>query len=322
MLGSITQGLKAAGKHPRLVFLLWAWYALLSLGPAMPAYAWLSSAMSGSPAAASALRRFDFGLLGELSNYDQSSVMGLLISAVMAGGIVAFLSSAFVMGGVLEIFSSDGETRPFTHRFFRGAGHFFWRFLRLAVIGGVCVAIAVAIVAAAVGAATSPMADTQWEPGRYLAGFLTVLAVAATAALFLLGLDYARVRVARDGSRGMFRAYFSSLGFVFRHLVPAYAMGLSFVIIVVAAVMLYVAYETNAPAAATGAAIATLFVLQQAAVFVRVFARVGLIGAERDYFGRMSPVPVPVTAPVIPAVSHAAPEIEPTSLAGVGSPDA
>ena len=317
MLASITQGLRAAAKHPKLVAVIWAWYALLSLIPAMPAYAWLSGSMGSSPAAASALQRFDFGLLGELSNYNQTNPLSLLVSAMMAGGIVAFVSSAFVMGGILEVLGSDGEARSFMHRFYRGGGHFFWRFFRLSLLACVGVLLVGGVVAATTGAITAPMSNTEWEPGGYLAGFLTFLSVALVAAFFLLGLDYARIRTARDGSRGMLRTYASSLGFVLRHVFSAYVMGLVFVALLAGVVALYVAYETNSPAAATSSAIAVIVVFQQVAVLARVFMRVGLVGAERHFFMNASPVPVVVSAPApvaAPVIAVASEAVDPSAL--------
>ena len=57
-------------------------------------------------------------------------------------------------GGILEVLGSKEDARVFMHRFFRGGGHFFWRFLRLSVmafVGGAIVAGVVAAVPEPVG---------------------------------------------------------------------------------------------------------------------------------------------------------------------------
>jgi hypothetical protein len=296
MLTSVADGLRAAGRQPKLVVLLWAWYALLSLIPALPAYAWLTSALNFSPAAATALQRFDFGLFGDLMNYDQSSVFSVITMTMFAAGIVALVSSAFVMGGTLEVLCSEDDRRTFMHRFYRGGGHFFWRFVRLALLAGVCLAVSVPVVSGVLGAAGVPLAESEWEPAGYLVGYVTVAVAVIVAALFLLALDYARIRVAREDSRKMLRAYFGSLGFVLRHLVTTYGIGLGIIVMLATVMGLYVAYETNSPAASTGALILTLFVLQQVTVAARVYLRVSLIGAEWSYYGRAVPVTVPAAA--------------------------
>lgn len=311
MLASITHGLRAAGKLPKLVVLLWAWYALLSLIPALPAYAWLSAALNVSPAAATALQRFDFGLLGEISNYDQSNVGGLLMAGVMAGMIVALVSSVFAFGGILEVLESDEERRSFMHRFYRGGGHFFWRFFRLTIVAGVCLAVSITAVSAALGAVTSPLANSEWEPGFYLAGFGTIVVLVAVGALFLLALDYSRIRVARDDSRGMLRAYLGGLGFVLRRLFTTYGVAIAMVAMLAVVVAAYLGYETKAPAAATWGAIAMLVLIQQAVVLGRVFLRLALIAAERHVELGARPAPIriaPATSvPVTTAVSVTAP---------------
>lgn len=314
MFTSLADGLRAAGRQPKLVALIWAWYALLSLIPALPAHAWLASALNFSPAAATSLQRFDFGLLGDVSNYDWSSVLSVLTSATLAAGLVAFVSSAFVMGGTLEVLGIADEGRTFMHRFYRGGGHFFWRFLRLALLAGVCLGVSVPIVAGLAGAAGAPLAESEWEPAGYLVGLATVAAAAVVAALFLLALDYARIRVASDDSRKMFRAYFGAVGFVLRHLLTAYGIGLAIVVMLAIVMGLYVAYETSSPVASTSALILTLVVIQQVTVAARVYLRVSLIGAERSYFGRAMPVTLPAaraavdTEPVQTEVAAAAAE--------------
>jgi hypothetical protein len=79
----------------------------------------------------------------------------------------------------------------------------------------------------------------------------------------------------------------------------------------------YLAYETNAPAASTWGAIATLFLIHQAVVLGRVFLRVALVGAERHYDLTMRPTPVPdPPAAFVPAVAVAtSPAEEPPSSA-------
>ncbi len=300
MFAHTVSGLWSALKHPKLVTLLWGWYLLLALIPALPGLSWLRGAMDFSPAAAAALKRFDFGLLGELTNYDRSSVFGLLTVTLVGGVFVALLSSAFVMGGTLEVLGGEGETRTFMHRFFRGGGHFFWRFVRLTIVAVVCLMVVVGMVLAGFGAATAPLAESEWEPAGYLIGLANVTIAVFIGALFLLALDYARVRVARIDSRGMFRAYFGALGFVLRHLLTTYGVAIPIVAMLAVLMACYLAYETNAQAASTWGAIATLFLIQQVVVIGRVFLRVALVGAERhvDQVKRTPLIPAVAPTPV------------------------
>ena len=240
-----------------------------------------------------ALKRFDFGLLADLVNYDRSNVLSAAARRRWpwrADG--ALVSSAFVIGGILEVLggSEVATAARFMHRFGRGGGHFFWRFVRLAAHRPACAACWQPA-SWPPSPARSPRrcGDSEWEPGGYLAGCSSPLPWPSTvAALFLLALDYARIRVARDDARKMLRAYATGWASCCATS-PAYGIALGIVAILAGVMVLYIAYETNSPVASTFAWIAALFVLQQITVGARVFLRVALIGAERAYFERLAP---------------------------------
>jgi hypothetical protein len=315
MFASIKDGLRAAGRHPKLVLLIWAWYGLLALIPTLPAWAWWNGALGSSPEAATVLKRFSFGVFGDLTRSAGVSGLGPLMSVTFAVAIVALLSSAFVFGGILEVLGTDDDRRSFMHRFYRGGGHFFWRFFRLAIVAGVFLVLATGVVSAAIVGLTSPLTNSEWEPAGYLVGLGNILALVIVGALFLLALDYARIRVARDGSRSMFKAYFAAFGFVLRHLLTTYGIAIPIVAMLAALMVCYLAYETNAPAASTWGAIATLFLIHQAVVVGRVFLRVALVGAERHFDLTTRPMPVPApAAAVVPAVESSASAAEQAPL--------
>jgi len=297
MTASIKAGLRAAVRQPKLVGLIWAWYGLLALVPALPAWTWWNGVLGSSPEAASVLKRFDLGVFLDVTAGKGVNGLGLLAGAAMAAAFVALLSSAFAFGGILEVFGSGDDRRPFMHRFFRGGGHFFWRFLRLAIIAGVLVGLATGVVSGLQSVLASAAGNSEWEPAGYLAGAASIVVFLVVAACFLLALDYARIRVARDDVRSMLKAYVEGLGFVLRRLFTVYGIAVAILIFEVVLVLGYVAYETNAPAAGTWASIAVLFIIQQAVVFGRVFLRLALVGAERHFHLTALPQPVPVAVP-------------------------
>jgi len=298
MTASIKVGLREPLRHPKLVWLLWAWYGLLALVPALPAWNWWTGVLGASPEAASVLKGFDLGVFLDVTAGTGINGLGLLADVAVAAAVVAFVSSAFVFGGILEVLTSADDRRSFMHRFFRGGGHFFWRYFRLALIAGACALLAVGVLAGPVARVLARFADTEWEPAGYLFGLGIALAVALVAGLFLLALDYARIRVARDDARGMLRAYVGGLRFVLRNVLTTYGVAMSFVALLVALMLCYVAYETNAPAAGSWGAIALLFLIQQVVVFGRVFLRLALVGAERHFYEAAVPAVVTIaTAP-------------------------
>jgi hypothetical protein len=299
MTARIIDGLRTAARNPKLTWLLWAWYGLLALVPAFPVWRWWNQVLGPSPEGAAVLERFDPGVFLDLTRTEGVGGLGLMSSAVAAAAAIALVSSAFAFGGILEVLGSEGDRRSFMHRFFRGGGHFFWRFFRLAIMAGVGALLATGAVSALMTALTEPLVDSEWEPGWYLASASTVTAVLITAALFLLALDYARIRVARDDSRRMLKAYVSGAAFVLRRLRTAYGIAIAFLTIEAGLVVLYLAYETNVPAAGTWRAIAALVLVQQAVVVSRVFLRVAMVAAERSVYAAAVPLPVPIVPPDI-----------------------
>jgi len=298
MAARIIDGLRAAARNATLTWLLWAWYGLLAIVPAFPVWRWWNQVLGASPEAAAVLKRFDLGVFLDLTRSEGVGGLGLMSAAVAAAAGIAVVSSAFAFGGILEVLGSEDDRRSFMHRFFRGGGHFFWRFFRLAIMAVVGVALATGLVSALMTALTKPLAESEWEPGFYLAGAITVAVVLLTASLFLLALDYARIRVARDGLRSMLKAYASGLGFVLRHLFTTYGIGIAMLLLEVALVLCYLVYETNAPAAGTWGAIVMLLALQQLVVLGRVFVRVAMVAAERSVYAAAAAVPLPV--PIVP----------------------
>ena len=296
MTARIIDGLRTAARNSKLTWLLWAWYGLLALVPAFPVWRWWNQVLGSSPEGAAVLKRFDLGVFLDLTRSEGVGGLGLMSSAAAAAAGLALVSSAFAFGGILEVLGSEDDQRPFMHRFFRGGGRFFWRYLRLAIMAAVGVALATGLVSAILTAVLKPLSESEWEPGFYLAGAITVAVVLLTAAVFLLALDYARIRVARDDSRRMLRAYAAGIGFVLRRAVSVYGIAFAFLVIEAAFVVAHLAYETNAPAAGTWGAIAALVLVQQVVVLSRVFVRVAMVATERSFYAAALPEPLPAPA--------------------------
>ena len=301
MMASITDGLRSAAKQPKLLLSIWAWYGLLALVPAMPAWAWWNAVLGSSPEGNTVLKHFSFGVWNEMVRAEGVSGLGLLMVVTAVLLVVAWLSSAFVFGGILDVLGSAGDPRPFMHRFYRGGGRFFWRFIRLSLVAVACVALAAGLVSGLVLGLLGRAPDPEWEAGGYLLGLGNALLVALVCGMFLLALDYARIRVARDGSRGMLRAYAGGVGLVAGNLGTTYGVAIPFAALLAALLLGYVAYEANTPAAATWGAIGTLLLVQQAVVLGRVFLRIALVGAERDVDLVKRPASVPLAIPAAEA---------------------
>src|SRR5512133_49432 len=159
---ALARGVKDATRRPGLVALLWAWNLALAAVVMLPFWAWIFRASSVSPVTDVMLDGLDVGVLTSMIVADPSASLTLFAAAVSLA-LLALVSGAFLSGGILEVVTGEGDARPLAHRFFRGAGHFFGRFLRLLVLAGVTALPILALVSVVLSAATKPLSDSGSE---------------------------------------------------------------------------------------------------------------------------------------------------------------
>ncbi len=283
MITSILKGLRTTVRNPRLVLLLWAWNLILALAGGIPALVWFRGALNTRVETESLLTRFNVGAFADLGKYSEVAPFSFLWASVAGVALIAFIGSAFMNGGILEALGSQDDGRSFMHRFHRGGGHFFWRFLRLSAIAFTGVAIVIGIAAALRRRVMTPLSDSEWEPAGMFWGLLGLAVTGLVALWFVLALDYARIRVARDGSRAMLPAYVGAMRFVARRVVATYGLAILGLGVLGGLFGAYVACET-VWTASTWTAILGLAGVQQVVVVARTGLRVTGVAAEREYF--------------------------------------
>jgi hypothetical protein len=275
----LRSGWRAALGRPRLVATLWFWNLLMGLIVGLGMSRWLGAAFNGSPVADQALERFRFGLLAELTQYDRFSPFTFLGGTLSALALIAMLSNALLAAGVLEVLVSD-DPRPLLHRFFRGAGHFFGRFLRLLIVTG----IALIILWIIMGAITSPIVraigESSWERTWIAVALGRFALLGILVALLMAVLDVARAQVASSPveQRGMLRAWVRSVPIVFHNLGTIggiyLVLGVCWVALALVGLAVVFAVTPN-----NWAAIWLLILVQQVFMFARAGIRVARAGA-------------------------------------------
>ncbi len=291
MITCTLKGLWTTVRNPKLVLLLWTWNLLLAFAGGIPALVWLSGALNSRVETESLLTQFNLGAFADLGKYSEASPFSFLWASAAGVALIALVGSAFMNGGILEALGSEDDGRSFMHRFHRGGGHFFWRFIRLSAAAFTGVAIVFGIAAALRSKVMTPLSDSEWEPAGMFWGLVMLAVTGLVAEWFLLALDYARIRVARDGSRAMLPAYFGAMRFVARRFVATYGLAILALGFLGALFVAYLACET-AWTASTWLAILALAGVQQVVVLARTGLRVTQVAAEREYFGTF-----PKTAP-------------------------
>lgn len=260
-----------------LVVALWLPHLLLALVVVNPIATRLGARLDGTPDGAAFLGAVPADLLAELLRAESSFVaaLGPLVTIVL---LVALLLNPLLAGGALEVLLAD-DRRPLLHRFGRGAGRFAGRMLR-AGLGALV--LQVVLLVAVLGPA-SVVAGRLAEADREATATWVRLAGLALAALALvvvsLGLDFARVRMARGDRRDAVRCLLGGLGFVLRR--PLRTLG-AWALLGVAYLGVVTVLDAvgGLVAPASTLAIALVAALDQAGRLARAGLRVALWTAE------------------------------------------
>jgi hypothetical protein len=299
---SIKEGLASIRRQRRLFLLLWAWTLLLGLLATLPAYQWWNTVLGSAPEADRLLDSFSLRILGEMTAYDQNSIWGPLVNANGLLLLLALLASPLIAGGTLEILTGRGSG-PTVAQFGSGAGRYFWRFLRLMILGGITMVISMGLLAAALGAIVSRFSDAGWEATSIIGGMAQVVILAIAAGCFTVVLDYARIRMVLEPTNRSMKCLFSSLRFVFFRAPGALAIAAFFGVLAAAAWLACFGLSQWLPVNSRMLILVSL-ILMQGLLLVRCALRVGVLAAATHYSQAKGWVihPQQLTEPVLAVV--------------------
>lgn len=281
---------------------------LLALVGALPFLSWWRGMLDTRPQGDVLLGGLQLMTLFEISQYDRSRPTGLVLAALAGVLVVGMLVGALVAGGSLEVLltarDDARDPRPFFHRFFRGAGRFFARNVRLMLLNGVVGLVVASATLAAVSAALSPLDDSMSAWRAALPLLVPVVLAALLWLFFFLAQEYARVILVVEDRRSALVSWARGLWFVLRRPVAptvAWAVpGLAGLLAVLA-----VASATWASPVRTWGGILSVVVAQQAAMLLRSWTRVVVAGAALDVglarglARRQAPVQPPDVVPAL-----------------------
>jgi hypothetical protein len=290
LTASVGRGVRAIFVHARTAILLWTANIALAIVALLPTWWWWSRTIM-LPETDPLLERFQVGIFRDLM-IDGGSFGVLTLGLIVVGLIVVALPiSVFLSGGTLEVLITE-EGMPFVQRFLRGGAHFFWRFLRLMVIGGVVMIVSIGATAMGVNYLVGPLMRSNWPPGVHAALAIEAVAIGVVLMYFLLSFDYARIRLALSDRGGVLRAWLSSLALVARHPVRTYGLACVFGVLFVAAAAGYLLAIARLGSHTMGLILGGI-ALQQLFVLVRAALRVGLLAGEMELYQWLRPATVP-----------------------------
>ena len=272
---------------------LWLVSLALALAAALPSWLALSDAMGPLPGADALAESLRLGVVADLEELHPGLVAGLGRAGLAAFGL-ALLVGLATTGGTLDVLAS-GHDRPFAHRFGRGAGRFFARFLRLSLLTLPAAALALGLAAGPLFALSRYL---RRESGsEWLAMFVWTSALVVAGLVLLAALlvqDAARVRVVREDARRVWPLWRSALGLVLGHPLKWLRLWSWNALVLLAC---FAAYAAIAGAIPAGPLLVLVVLLQQAFVLARCGLRVALLNAELELVGTLRPTNPPLAPP-------------------------
>lgn len=271
----VSDGLRIAGRHKRLVLVLW-------LAPLVPAVALAVMAASnfapvlGRSVFADRVLTGDWWVvLLEFRHSPADSLAPILGIGTLVMAFLTLLIQVALSAGVVEVMLERTGRNPFV----LGVRKNFLRFLRTTILMTGATAAAF-FLARLVMRGMFKMAEAQTD-GRF---DLYGIVLAAMVFLLLwapldLAADLSRIAAARHDQRSMMRGFFRALGTVLRHpgrLIPMYLVFLALPILVQ-----FLYYQIRSPwSASTVILILVSLILQQTVMLIRAFFKLGFWGAE------------------------------------------
>lgn len=274
-MGFVREGLRIAGRHKKLVLVLW----LAPLVPALILAAMVASnlapALGGSLYADRVLSGDWIVVFQEFRASPADALEPILSLGVAVMAALTLLLQVMLSAGVVEVVLERTPINPFV----LGIRRNFLRFLRTTILltGATVAAI---FAARLLMRGVFKIAEAQGD-GRF-----DILGVVLAAVFFFLvwapldlAADFSRIAAARHDQRSMVRGFFRALKTVVGR--PGLLAPLYLVFLVLPLLVHVIYYQLRSPwSATTAATILVSLGLQQAVMLVRSFLKLGFWGAE------------------------------------------
>jgi len=317
---AFSQGIRSVNGRKRLVFLFYGVTTIWAIAVAAPVMAILLASLGGSAWPERMTANFDVQWVAEMLVGDTSVVFAPAIAAGMLVFALAAIAHLFLIGGALELFRT--EERFSLEAFMRGCGRHFWRFVRLALLAGVGLALLLVLNRGIVSIGTKIWGEGSVQGPLVHWSWFRMAVVLALFALGNLVFDYARVRMVAEDSRKAFRSLLAATRFVFANFGRTVSLYALVWLILLALVAIYW-IASGAIGQTALAAVMVVFLLRQAMVLAKTWTQLLFASTETEMFRALTPVSVPAPVPEPPAVEPEPPPVlagPPTDPATAAAP--
>ncbi|MCP5064664.1 MAG: hypothetical protein GY936_19690 [Ignavibacteriae bacterium] len=211
-------------------------------------------------------------------------------------GLVYLIFSIFFAGGILNIFQNE-DNKFSIKSFFEGCGKYFFRFLRLSVIVIILNIIITLIVYIPLGMVISHFAETvESEASLFYIGVGGVVIYLVLLILSLIISDYTKIKLVTGNTTKVFRTFWHSIKFTFRHFFGTYTL---YVLLTIVPILFFVIYYfiDSTIGMTSGITIVVMFLIQQLFIWVRVVSKIWFYSSQLLYHNSFIQTKAPEVLP-------------------------
>ena len=227
-INAYINGWKIVFSNKKMWSLLYGFNFIIAILASIPVSSYLNQTLEHSLASSKLLDGFNYTLITDLRNEYGAGINHILDQSVLIL-ILFFLSSIFLMGGILKTLS-DEEGFNFG-KFWKNCFYFFWRLFRLTIyfllIHGAILGLFIFIFLRMTNN-FSPF-DMESDKQVMVAFQVVIPLYAIVASIFFMIQDYAKIHVAAQNPSILFSSFWQSFSIVFknfRHFFSLYLLNI------------------------------------------------------------------------------------------------
>ena len=281
IINAYFKGLKRTLSSFKMITVIYFITLVLAMMIAFPFRSALKNVVGHSLLPEKLLHDFNFTIYKDLMhNYGDSIIP--FIQVIFWVGVVYLFFTIFFSGGILNIFHYE-KNRFSMQAFFEGAGKFFLRFFRLIVFTFLLNIIFAVVIYFPLSIILSSYFETVPEKSIF---FIALFGIAIHLLLIIFSLiisDYAKIKIVVEDTNKVFKTFWRSIKFTFKHLVGTYLLYLLLLLFPIVIVLTY--YFIEKPINMDSAKIIlTMFFIQQIFIWLRIFSKVWFLRSELYFY--------------------------------------
>ena len=281
----IGKGVSAVRRNSRMTLWLWLIDFLFGIIVAAPVYFFVNKDFGHSPAG-EGLRGMSFTWLGD-SIYKYQELLPALAGWVLVPALFFILVSIFLNGGIIGRLAAGEKTT--LQGFFADCGKYFGRFFRVFLLS---LPVYILVFGGLLKLVSAPFKlwakNAGGEMPVIIASNLRFLVTILILSIVQMYFDYVKIHLAAREGRKVLAAAAAALSFVGRKFFKAWGLYLLVGLLFIAATAVFIVL-TNVLAGTGVVALVLGFILAQAYILARIFAKVLFFASELDLYRILRP---------------------------------